>query len=53
MIEGRQVVTVVPVTHMPPADPADPVEIQAALKAHLGLDDSRSWIVITETNDFL
>ncbi len=53
VIEGHEVVTVVPVTHSPPADPADAVEIPAALKAHLGLDDMPSWIVVTETNDFL
>lgn len=53
MIEGREVVTVVPVTHTPSADPDDAVEIPAALKAHLGLDDQPSWIVVTETNDFL
>lgn len=52
-MEGREVVTVVPVTHSPPADPADAVEIPPALKAHLGLDDMPSWIVVTETNDFL
>jgi hypothetical protein len=34
-------------------DPADAVEIPASLKAHLGLDDLPSWIVVTETNDFL
>ena len=53
LIEGREVVTVVPVTHSPPSDPADAVEIPAAIKRHLGLDDQRSWIVATETNDFL
>jgi hypothetical protein len=53
IVEGREVVTVVPVTHSPPADPFDAVEIPAALKAHLGLDDQPSWVVITETNDFL
>ncbi len=53
MVEGREVVTVVPVTHSPPVDPAEAVEIPAALKAHLGLDAARSWIVVTETNDFL
>ena len=53
VIEGREVVTVVPVTHTPPRDLADAVEIPPALKAHLGLDDERSWIVVTETNDFL
>ncbi len=42
-----------PITHTPPSDPADAVEIPALVKRHLGLDDSRSWIVVTETNDFL
>ena len=53
VIEGHEIVTVVPVTHTPPADPQDAVEIPAALKAYLGLDEQRSWIVVTETNDFL
>lgn len=53
VIAGRDVVTVVPVTHSPPSDAADAIEIPAALKAHLGLDDQPSWIMITETNDFL
>lgn len=53
VVEGREVVTVIPVTHTPPTDSADAVEIPAALKAHLGLDDLPSWVVITETNDFL
>jgi hypothetical protein len=53
MIEGHEIVTVVPVTHSPPADPLDAVEIPAALKGHLGLDDMPSWVIVTETNDFL
>jgi hypothetical protein len=53
MIEEHEIVTVIPVTHTPPSDPADAVEIPAALKTHLGLDDLPSWIVVTETNDFL
>ena len=53
VIAGREVVTVVPVTHSQPANPDDAIEIPAALKAHLGLDAGRSWIVVTETNDFL
>jgi hypothetical protein len=52
VIEGRDVVTVVPLTHTPPADHDDAVELPAALKAHLGLDELPSWIVVTETNDF-
>lgn len=53
VIEGRVVVTVVPVTHALPSDPADGIEIPPALKAHLGFDDEPSWIIVTETNDFL
>ncbi|MCA0029621.1 type II toxin-antitoxin system PemK/MazF family toxin [Mesorhizobium sp. B263B2A] len=53
VVEGREVVTVVPITHSPPFDSADAVEIPATLKTHLGLDDAPSWIVVTETNDFL
>jgi hypothetical protein len=53
LVEGREVVTVLPITHTPPVDPADAVEIPSALKAHLGLDGLPSWVVITETNDFL
>ena len=29
------------------------MEIPAAVKRHLGLDEARSWIVIAEGNDFL
>ncbi|MDR3531286.1 MAG: type II toxin-antitoxin system PemK/MazF family toxin [Rhodopila sp.] len=53
VIEGRDVVTVVPITHTPPEYPEDAVEIPAALKAHLGLDGLPSWIMVTEINDFL
>jgi len=50
--KGDQVVTVVPVTHTPPGD-ADAVEIPAATKRRLGLDDQRSWIVVNEANVFV
>ena len=53
VIEGREIVTVIPITHTPPNDPADAIEIPSSLKRHLGLDDLPSWAVITETNDFL
>lgn len=53
VIEGREVVTVVPITHTPPADPLEAIAIPPMLKAHLGLDESASWIVVTETNDFI
>ncbi len=53
IIDGREIVTVVPITHTAPKDPTDAIEIPAALKAHFGLDDLPSWIVLTETNDFI
>lgn len=53
VVEGREVVTVVPITHTPPADAADAIEIPPALKSHLGLDELPSWIMVTETNEFL
>ncbi|MER8944936.1 type II toxin-antitoxin system PemK/MazF family toxin [Mesorhizobium sp. M0701] len=53
IVEGREVVTVVPITHSAPADHADAIEIPAPLKTHLGLDDMPSWIIVTEINEFL
>src|SRR6202171_5014183 len=46
------VVVVLPITHAPPTVPASAVEIPAAVKRHLGLDDERSWIVVAEGNEF-
>ncbi len=46
------VVIVLPITHSSPADPLSAVEIPAPVKRHLGLDDERSWIVISEGNEF-
>jgi hypothetical protein len=48
-----QEVTVLPVTHRPPDEPAWAVEIPAPVKRHLGLDAGRSWVVVSEGNDFL
>jgi hypothetical protein len=50
---GDQVVTVLPVTHTPPHNLAFAVEIPQATKSRLGLDDERSWIVLTEANRFI
>ncbi len=46
-------VTVLPMTHRPPDNPAWAIEIPLPVKRHLGLDNSRSWIVLAEGNDFL
>ncbi len=50
--EGEQVL-VLPVTHTPPYNGADAVEIPRATKQRLGLDGELSWIMITEVNDFI
>lgn len=50
--DGRPMVRALPITHSPPANPADAVEIPQASHQRLGLDDERSWIVLTESNSF-
>ena len=50
---GERIVTVAPVTHTPARRPGEAVELPAATKRRLGLDDARSWIVATEVNRFL
>jgi hypothetical protein len=51
--DGDTLVTVLPITHSPPRDPALAVEIPAATKARLGLDDQRSWVIVEEANRFI
>jgi len=51
--DGETLVTVLPVTHRPPKDVAAAVEIPRAVKRHLGLDDERSWVVVTEGDQFV
>ena len=46
-------VTVLPITHSAPDNPDRAIEIPAALKRNLGLDDLGSWIVVGEGNQFL
>jgi hypothetical protein len=47
-----QVVTVLPISHTPPSNPLLAVEIPAAVKRRLKLDDERSWVVLAEANRF-
>lgn len=51
--DGQTLVTVLPVTHRPPSDAAAAVEIPPAVKKHLGLDDERSWVVVSEGDQFV
>ncbi len=49
---GDEVVTVLPISHTPPSNPLLAVEIPAAVKRRLKLDDERSWVVLAEANRF-
>lgn len=49
---GSRVVTALPITHTPPTDLSLAVEIPFATKRRLGLDDARSWVVLSEANRF-
>lgn len=50
---GETRVLVLPVTHSPPAHAALAVEIPARVKERLGLDADRSWVVLSEWNEFV
>ncbi len=45
-------VLVLPITHVPPRGPRDGIEVPAATKMRLGLDTERSWIILSEVNEF-
>lgn len=49
---GKTAVYALPITHSPPSDPQDAIELPVPTKTRLGLDGDRSWIVITEVNIF-
>jgi hypothetical protein len=51
--DGATLVTVLPITHTAPSDPATAVEIPMQIKRHLRLDDDPSWIIVAEGNEFL
>lgn len=51
--DGSPIVRVLPVTHTAPATLHDAIEIPLPVKARLGLDDDRSWIILTESNRFV
>jgi hypothetical protein len=50
---GDTRVLVLPITHTPPDHTALAVEIPAAVKKRLQLDDASSWIVLSEWNEFV
>jgi hypothetical protein len=50
--DGEREILVLPITHTPISNPADTIEIPPQTKNRLGLDFDRSWIVISEANEF-
>jgi hypothetical protein len=50
--DGRTRVYALPITHSAPGPGKDAVEIPAMVKARLGLDGARSWVVVDEANLF-
>lgn len=48
-----QIVLLAPITHTRPRDGDSAIEIPAAVKAHLGLDDQPSWVMVDEVNETL
>jgi len=51
--DGDARVLVLPVTHSPPDHPDLAVEIPAKVKQRLRLDGARSWVVLSEWNEFV
>ena len=49
---GDTRVTVLPITHSAPENSATCIEIPPETKRRLGLDIARSWIVLSEGNEF-
>ena len=49
---GAPRVTVAPITHTPPTNDGEAIELPPRVKQVLGLDDDRSWIVLDEVNQF-
>ncbi len=51
--DGAEIVTVLPITHTPPENPAFALEIPAQTKTRLRLDSDRSWVILSEANQFV
>jgi hypothetical protein len=54
-IEGRadnRASSWLPITHSPPQPPDEGIELPQQTKTRLGLDEDRSWVIVSEGNDF-
>ena len=52
-VQERKRVIVLPITHTVPQPPDEGVELPPAVKTRLGLDHERSWVIVSEGNDFI
>jgi hypothetical protein len=50
---GHTRVIALPVTHSAPQPPDEGIEVPPETKKRLGLDSERSWIIISDANDFI
>ncbi len=50
--EGHLRVIVLPITHSPPQPPDEGIELPQPTKTRLGLDSERSWVIVSEGNNF-
>lgn len=50
---GAKAVTVAPITHTLPDEDTTAIEIPAAVKKSIGLDDAPSWVIVDEANEFV
>jgi PemK-like, MazF-like toxin of type II toxin-antitoxin system len=53
VVRDRIQLIVAPLTHSPPKNPRDAVEVPSNVKKQLGLDNERSWVVTNEINSFI
>lgn len=51
--EGHLSVIALPITHSPPQPPDEGIELPLLTKRRLGLDSERSWVIVSEGNDFV
>ncbi len=49
--DGATIAILAPITHAEPREGDRAIEIPPAVKAHLGLDDQRSWVMVDEVNE--
>ncbi|MGQ0621160.1 MAG: hypothetical protein ACT4QA_14770 [Panacagrimonas sp.] len=51
-IDGEKIATVAPITHTPPSNREQAIELTPSTRRRLGLGDEKNWIMATEANCF-